>query len=104
MRASVAKTCQRQSSLRGWLAILAALALPVYAVDGVALINQNAALAGNVTPGDAPGFPVMISVSGSYRLSGNLTVPDANTPAFHISADNVTIDLTIRRNNGGRKQ
>jgi len=75
------------------LAILAALAVPLYAVDGVVLINQSAALAGNVTPGDSPGFPVTISVSGSYRLSGNLTVNDANTTAIRIAADDVTIDL-----------
>lgn len=75
------------------LAILAALAVPLYAVDGVVLINQSAALAGNITPGDAPGFPVTISVSGSYRLSGNLTVPDANTTAILITAENVAIDL-----------
>ena len=63
----------------GPLAALTVVALPTCAVDGVVLINQAAALAGNVTPGDTPGFPVVISVSGSYRLSGNLTVPDANT-------------------------
>src|SRR5947208_13936545 len=77
-----------------WIVMLAIFtALPMYAVDGVVLINQSAALAGNVTPGDTPGFPVTISVSGSYRLSGNLTVPDANTTAIQITADDVTIDL-----------
>lgn len=79
-----------------WLAacaILTALALPSYAVDGIVLINQNVALAGNVTPGDGPGFPVTIAAPGSYKLSGNLTVPDANTTAIEISADNVTLDL-----------
>src|SRR5712692_4005736 len=65
----------------------------LYAVDGVVLIDQNRALAGGVTPGDAPGFPVTISVPGSYRLSGNLTVPDANTTAIQVTADNVTLDL-----------
>lgn len=74
-------------------AILTALTVPLYAVDGVVLINQSTALAGNVTPGDAPGFPVTISVTGSYKLSGNLTVPDANTTAIQITADDVTIDL-----------
>src|SRR5258706_6236591 len=65
----------------------------LYAVDGVVLIDQNRALAGGVTPGDAAGFPVTLSVAGSYRLSGNLTVPDANTTAIQVTADNVTIDL-----------
>src|SRR2546421_5801594 len=81
-------------SIRGSLLLIGmALAIPLYGVDGVVLINQNAALAGNVTPGDAPGFPVTISVSGSYRLSGNLVVPDANTTAVEITAADVTIDL-----------
>ena len=76
------------------LALLyAGLCCSLYAVDGVVLIDQNRALAGNVTPGDAPGFPVTISQPGSYRLSGNLTVPNQNTTAILIAADNITIDL-----------
>jgi hypothetical protein len=53
--------------------------LPGAAVDGVIEINQSRALAGGVTPGDAPGFPVTISARGSYRLTGNLdlTAPGA---------------------------
>lgn len=65
----------------------------VLAVDGVILIDQNKAMAGNITPGDAPGFPVTISQPGSYRLDGNLTLPDVNTNGIYIQADNVTIDL-----------
>jgi hypothetical protein len=72
---------------------LTALAFPTYGVDGVVLINQSNALAGNVTPGDAPGFPVTITAPGSYRLSSNLTVPDANTTGIEVDADGVTIDL-----------
>ena len=75
------------------LVALAVGAATAYAVDGVVLINQTAALNGNVTPGDAPGFPVTISVSGSYRLSSNLTVPDAATTAIKVLVDDVTIDL-----------
>jgi len=63
------------------------------AVDGVVLIDQNRVFAGAVTPGDTPGFPVTISQRGSYRLSSNLTVPDANTDAIVVSASDVTIDL-----------
>jgi hypothetical protein len=78
-----------------WLApilVLIGLSSNMYAVDGVVLIDQNHALAGNVTPGDAPGFPVTISVPGSYRLAGNLTVP-AGMDGIQISANNVTVDL-----------
>src|ERR1700760_4561283 len=65
----------------------------LYAVDGVVLIDQNHALAGNITPGDTPGFPVTITQPGSYKLSGNLTVADANTTAIVIASDYVTLDL-----------
>ena len=64
----------------------------VYGVDGVVLIDQNRALAGNVTPGDAPGFPVTISLPGSYKLSGNLTVP-STVRGIDITVPNVSIDL-----------
>ena len=33
------------------------------------------------------------SQSGSYRLAGNLNVPDAATTVIEITADNVTLDL-----------
>lgn len=65
----------------------------VHAVDGVIEINQARALKGGVTPGDTPGFPVTISVSGSYRLTSNLTLPDATTAGIDVAADNVSIDL-----------
>ena len=75
--------------------LLVAVFVPpsLFAVDGVVLINQASALAGNVTPGDAPGFPVTIGQPGSYRLSGNLIAPDFNTNVIEITASNVSIDL-----------
>jgi len=66
---------------------------PAWAVDGVVLIDQNRALAGNATPGDTPGFPVTITQPGSYRLAGNLLLPDGNSTAIEIKASHVTIDL-----------
>ena len=41
-----------------WASMLAAISSSLYAVDGVVLIDQNRALAGNFTPGDTAGFPV----------------------------------------------
>jgi hypothetical protein len=73
--------------------IFVAIPGSLYAVNGAVLIDQPHALAGNITPGDAPGFPVTISEPGNYRLTGNLTVPDANTTAIDIKADDVTLDL-----------
>ena len=75
--------------------LLMSTALPgtAFAVDGQIAITQARAMAGGVTPGDAPGFPVTITQSGSYVLSGNLTVPNADTDAIVINASHVTIDL-----------
>ena len=67
---------------------------PAVAVDGVIEINQAAALAGDVTPGDAPGYPVTISERGSYRLTSNLTNAGPNLlNAIEIDAFDVTLDM-----------
>src|SRR5262249_51967263 len=76
-----------------WSSTLIGLARGAQAADGPTLIDQRAAQAGKVTALDTPGFPVTISQSGSYRLTGNLNVPDAATTAIEITADNVTLDL-----------
>ncbi len=61
------------------------------AQDGHILITQGKALDGGVTPGDAAGFPVSLSRSGSYRLASNLT--SANHDAISVNAPEVGIDL-----------
>lgn len=85
------------SILRGGLASLVAMmalaAAPAFAVDGAILVNQARALAGNVTSGDAPGFPISINAPGYYVLTSNLVVPNQNTTAIQVNANNVTIDL-----------
>ena len=77
--------------------LFVAFAGPAIAVDGVIEINQAAALAGSVTGGpvfnDQPGFPVSLLSPGSYRLTGNLYVPDTNTTAIEVIVDDITIDL-----------
>ncbi len=65
----------------------------VQAVDGVVLIDQNRVMAGNVTLGDLPGFPVTITKSGSCRLSGNIVVPDFMTVGIRLNAPDITLDL-----------
>jgi len=72
------------------LALLAPLAL---ATDGVLEINQARALAGNVTLGDAPGFPVEIFTRGSFRLTGDLTVPAGIAAGIAVYAPGTRIDL-----------
>jgi Right handed beta helix region len=61
--------------------------------DGVVLINQAAALAGGITPGDTPGFPVTISRAGTYRLTSNLVVDDPTQDAILVTVYKVTLDL-----------
>lgn len=63
------------------------------AADGVIPINQALAMQGGITPNDFPGFPVTISVPGSYRLTGNLSVADATIDAIEITANSVSLDL-----------
>lgn len=73
----------------------AALALAVGAQAQVVTIDQAKALAGNVTPGDAPGFPITISQPGHYRLTGALKVDDLQAIGIQIPANvgPVVIDL-----------
>jgi len=69
-----------------------ALATPALAVDGVLEINQTCAVTGCFS-GDLTGFPVTITAPGSYALTGNLSVLDANVTAIVVDAEGVTIDL-----------
>jgi parallel beta-helix repeat protein len=66
-------------------AAMLAWAASAGAVDGTIEINQAKVQA-------AAGFPYKITSSGSYRLTGNLTVP-ASTDGIDVTAANVTIDL-----------
>lgn len=77
------------------LALLAALPLAAtaHAVDGENLIAHAKALAGNVTPGDAPGYPVTLSLSGRYKPGGKLVQPEANTKVIEATATNIDFDL-----------
>jgi len=79
-------------------ALTALLAVAVsssaFAVDGVIEINQARALAGGVTAGDGAGFPVLIDASGSYRLTGNLTV-DENTTAIEVGSAALEVDIDL---------
>jgi len=76
--------------------VLAALVLvpaTANAVDGTLEISPVCAVQTGCFAGDAAGFPVTISASGSYRLTGDLVVPDANTTAIQVTASDVRLDL-----------
>lgn len=71
--------------------LLSGFVEPVRALEGVVQINQARAIAGGVTDDDTPGFPVTISQSGSYRLTGNLELTSG--AAVQVTAPHVSIDL-----------
>jgi hypothetical protein len=83
----------KRVSLLAITTVLFAIATSAHATDGVIEINHARALAGGITLGDNMGYPVTISRPGSYRLTSNLSQPDANTNVINITADNVTLDL-----------
>ena len=68
-------------------ALMLAFAASAGAVDGTIEINQAKVLANG-------GFPYVIGagMSGSYRLTGNLSVP-ASVDGIDVNVDDVTIDL-----------
>jgi hypothetical protein len=73
--------------------LLLTVATPALAVDGVLEINQTCAVQTGCFTGDTAGFPVTITATGSYRLTGNLFTIDAADTAILITADQVTLDL-----------
>jgi len=64
---------------------------PALAGDGIVEINQTCAVQTGCVPGDSPGFPVQLGAAGSYRLTGNLTVP-AGSDGITL-ANGVDLDL-----------
>jgi hypothetical protein len=77
---------------RDWmpaLALLVALLGPTpgaWAAEGVVEINEDSMQAGG-------GFPVTLSGPGSYMLTSNLVVTDANQSALVLSGNEITLDL-----------
>jgi hypothetical protein len=79
------------STLALFVALAILFAAPALA-QGEIVITQAKANAGNVTPGDAPGFPVRLSQPGSYILASNLQ-PPAGKAGINIASHDVTIDM-----------
>ncbi len=81
----------RKAIAAAWLVFM--LPLAAWAVDGVREISHQGALAGGITPGDAPGYPVTLSQPGSYRLTSDLTQPKTETAVIEVLSEDVSIDL-----------
>lgn len=102
--AAVPRRARSQTPARSVLVlgVVGALLLgpgPLRASDGTLEINQTCAAIGCFA-WDAPGFPVTLGTQtpgfdgqGTYRLTGNLRVPDGNTDAIEIVETHVTLDL-----------
>lgn len=75
-------------------------AVPASAIDGEILLTQAKAAAGGVTPTDTAGFPITLSLSGSYKFAGNLS-PGPNLIGIVVTAPDVTIDLNGFELSGG---
>jgi hypothetical protein len=79
-----------------WVSVVLAClgtAAPAVASDGVIEIDQASAEKTGCAAGDAPGFPVTLSLPGSYRLTGDFAVPTADTTAVQLIAGPATLDL-----------
>ncbi len=82
--------------MKRWLvAVAVSLWAPGSALagEGVVEINQARVNAGSITPGDAPGFPATISVSGSYQLTGDLRSSSKGVTLIDVTVPRVTLDL-----------
>ena len=63
-----------------------------WASDGRLEISQTCAATG-CFPGDSAGFPVTISVSGSYVLTSDLVVANVASNGIQMQTQGVTLDL-----------
>jgi Right handed beta helix region len=81
-------------------AMACAFAFSSAASAAVVVITHAKALAGNVTPGDTPGYPVTLSLPGSYRLATDLS-PTAGKNGITASVQDITIDLNGFTLSGG---
>ena len=70
----------------------ATLSLSAGLVSSPLPLDHAQALRGDVTPGDAPGYPIAINEPGSYRLTSDLVVP-AHADGIVVTAPHVTLDL-----------
>lgn len=72
--------------------IAAALFATAVTAHAQTSIDHDKALAGSVTPGDLPGYPIEIKQAGHYVLKSNLMVP-GGVNGIQVTVPNVTIDM-----------
>ena len=69
----------RTAFLPAFAGILALASAMPAAADDTVVITHAKALAGNVTQGDAPGYPVTLSKAGRYRVEAISRHPQTRT-------------------------
>jgi len=62
------------------------------AMETEVALNEDMAIKGGVTPGDAPGYPITITHPGRYRLTSNL-YPPGEISGIEIKSYGVTIEF-----------
>lgn len=74
---------------------LLAMPTPASALDALVEINQTCATLTGCFAGDTPGFPVTITGAAgrAYRLTSDLTLPNASTSGVLVTAAGVDLDL-----------
>ena len=75
------------------LATVVGLGTSAHADDGVIELSQACAVQTGCLPGDSPGFPITIGSRGSYVMTSDLEVSDANTDAISITGHEVSLDM-----------
>jgi hypothetical protein len=74
----------------------------VVAMEMEIKIDQDKAVAGGVTPGDMPGFPITLTQPGRYVLTSNL-YPPLNTGGIEVKNHDITIDFNGFRLHGAQQ-
>jgi hypothetical protein len=62
------------------------------AMETEVALNEDMAIKGGITPGDAPGYPITITHPGRYRLTSNL-YPPGEISGIEIKSYGVTIEF-----------
>lgn len=75
------------------LGLGAGCAMLGHGAEGALEINQACATTDGCFAGDTGGFPVTITATGSYLVTGNLEIAAETTDAIEVDASDVTLDL-----------
>jgi hypothetical protein len=94
----------RSGLAAAFVAALSCLPTAPAEAAGIIVITQAKALAGNVTPYDAPGFPISLTLAGTtYQLAEDIKVNKTAPFGIAVHAHDITIDMNGFRLTGDYK-